>query len=456
MELCTSGKLNALLLTSSKVIQAGTERVSDTVIRVENLGKKYVIGRQKQEKYSTLRDAIADRARTLTRKAQTPPFSKSISNSAQEDFWALKDVSFQIKQGDRVGIIGRNGAGKSTLLKLLSRITEPTIGRIGIKGRVASLLEVGTGFHPELTGRENIYLNGAILGMGKTEIKQKFDEIVAFAEVEKFLDTPVKRYSSGMYVRLAFAVAAHLEPEILVVDEVLAVGDVAFQKKCLGKMEDVATKEARTVLFVSHNMGAVQRLCSRGILLTKGQVAFQGSPSEAVEAYLRDMSESVTRRAFFKDDPTKSVSILQAAIVSPGKEDTGRLDVSDPIEIQIHYCVKQDIVGSNLSLAVSRDGVMLFRSWDIDSNPKLFELREAGNYDVRVALPRGLLAPGRYSVYLGAGCPGVGVILQHNDCLFFELESLKDDSSHLSYSRGGMLVMPLKWQSLEVLKQKIL
>lgn len=212
------------------------------------------------------------------------PFGKKTQLDIEE-FWALKDVSFEIKQGDRVGIIGRNGAGKSTLLKIISRITEPTTGRIAIKGRVASLLEVGTGFHPELTGRENIYLNGSILGMSKFEIKKKFDEIVAFAEVEKFLDTPVKRYSSGMYVRLAFAVAAHLEPEILIVDEVLAVGDAQFQKKCLGKMEDVS-KEGRTVLFVSHNMAAVEKLCQRGVVLSHGEVQFIGSQTESIAKYL--------------------------------------------------------------------------------------------------------------------------------------------------------------------------
>jgi len=212
--------------------------VSDTVIRVENLGKKYVLGHQKQERYTTLRDQITAQAKSVGRRLLTNT-GKRIPQPARAEFWALKDVSFEINQGDRVGIIGRNGAGKSTLLKILSRITEPTIGRIAIKGRVASLLEVGTGFHSELTGRENIYLNGAILGMSRTEIKRKFDEIIAFAEVEEFLDTPVKRYSSGMYVRLAFAVAAHLEPEILIVDEVLAVGDVQFQKKCLGKMQSV-------------------------------------------------------------------------------------------------------------------------------------------------------------------------------------------------------------------------
>ena len=262
--------------------------MSDAVIRVENLSKKYIIGHQKQERYTALRDVVSNGVKNFA-KGLIGKRDKD-SEDISEEFWALKDVSFEIKQGDRVGIIGRNGAGKSTLLKILSRITEPTSGKISIKGRVASLLEVGTGFHPELTGRENIYLNGAILGMDRVEIKKKFDEIVAFAEVEKFLDTPVKRYSSGMYVRLAFAVAAHLEPEILIVDEVLAVGDAAFQKKCLGKMEDVAEKEGRTVLFVSHNMGAVEKLCKNGVFLRQGQIIFKGSKTETITQYLSSVS----------------------------------------------------------------------------------------------------------------------------------------------------------------------
>jgi lipopolysaccharide transport system ATP-binding protein len=259
------------------------------IIKVENLGKKYILSHQQQESYVALRDVIARKC-TAAGKKLLHPFTSHLSPftaSSKEDFWALKDVSFEIQQGDRVGIIGRNGAGKSTLLKILSRITEPTSGRIGINGRVASLLEVGTGFHPELTGRENIYLNGAILGMSRIEIKQKFDEIVAFAEVEKFLDTPVKHFSSGMYVRLAFAVAAHLEPEVLIVDEVLAVGDAQFQKKCLGKMQDVSTKEGRTVLFVSHQMEAISNLCSRAMLLHNGMLLESGPTRDVIDRYLQ-------------------------------------------------------------------------------------------------------------------------------------------------------------------------
>jgi lipopolysaccharide transport system ATP-binding protein len=255
------------------------------VITVENLSKKYIIGHQKQERYTALRDVLTNGAKRFTDKLRHP-FAAPESDPTHEEFWALKDVSFDIQQGDRVGIIGRNGAGKSTLLKVLSRITEPTSGKVSIKGRVASLLEVGTGFHPELTGRENIFLNGAILGMSKAEIKKKFDEIVAFAEVEKFLDTPVKRYSSGMYVRLAFAVAAHLEPEVLIVDEVLAVGDASFQKKCLGKMQDVSN-QGRTILFVSHSMAAIRNLCTKAIYLDNGKVRSIGNTEAGISEYLK-------------------------------------------------------------------------------------------------------------------------------------------------------------------------
>ena len=256
-----------------------------SIIQVNNLSKSFTISHEGSERYMTLRDAMTRRAKKLF------SFPKSLgvkNNPAKEEFWALKDVTFNVLQGDRVGIIGRNGAGKSTLLKILSRITEPTTGSIKIKGRVASLLEVGTGFHPELTGRENIFLNGAILGMSRAEIKKHFDAIVDFAEIEKFLDTPVKRYSSGMYVRLAFAVAAHLEPEILVVDEVLAVGDAQFQKKCLGKMEDVSRNEGRTVLFVSHNMGAIQQLCSSSILMKKGRLLEKGDTGHILKLYMNE------------------------------------------------------------------------------------------------------------------------------------------------------------------------
>src|SRR5438477_3863428 len=282
--------------------------MSDAIITVENLGKKYSLRHQRNERYTALRDVIAEKALGFFKNLKS---GNGVSVS-KEDFWALKDVSFEVQRGEVVGIIGRNGAGKSTLLKILSRITEPTEGRVTIKGRVASLLEVGTGFHQELTGRENIFLNGAILGMSRVEIKRKFDEIVAFAEVEKFLDTPVKRYSSGMYVRLAFAVAAHLEPEILVVDEVLAVGDAEFQKKCLGKMRDVSTKEGRTVLFVSHNMLAVQKLCTRGLLFEKGCIRASGHINDIVADYVSTGASD----AYFNTELSGEPQILSAKILT--------------------------------------------------------------------------------------------------------------------------------------------
>jgi len=259
------------------------------VIRAENVGKKYLIRHEHPERYVALRDVLSTQVKKLF------SFPKSLRPKPAsvdfEEFWALKDLNFDIQPGDRVGIIGRNGAGKSTLLKILSRITEPSTGRVELNGRVASLLEVGTGFHPELSGRENIFLNGAIMGMSRVEIRRKFDEIVDFSGVEKFLDTPVKRYSSGMYVRLAFAVAAHLEPEILVVDEVLAVGDAEFQKKCLGKMEEVSSREGRTILFVSHNLSVVQTLCEKGIYLKGGEIAAAGNIDDLVSAYIREQHQ---------------------------------------------------------------------------------------------------------------------------------------------------------------------
>lgn len=260
--------------------------MSSPIIQVDNLSKSFILSHEGRESYTALRDVISQKAKKIF---SFPTWMKPSETVTKELFWALKDINFEIKQGERVGIIGRNGAGKSTLLKILSRITDPTSGSIKIKGRVASLLEVGTGFHPELTGRENIFLNGAILGMNRGEIRKKFDEIVAFAEIEKFLDTPVKRYSSGMYVRLAFAVAAHLEPEILIIDEVLAVGDAQFQQKCLGKMEDVSKNEGRTVLFVSHDLTSVEKLCDKGILLSAGMIEKTDTAANIIRYYYQSI-----------------------------------------------------------------------------------------------------------------------------------------------------------------------
>lgn len=324
-----------------------------SVIKVENLSKKYIIGHQKQEHYTALRDILSEGAKRISQKL-IHPFAAPENDPTHEEFWALKDISFDIQQGDRVGIIGRNGAGKSTLLKILSRITEPTSGRVSIKGRVASLLEVGTGFHPELTGRENIFLNGAILGMSKADIKKQFDEIVAFAEVEKFLDTPVKRYSSGMYVRLAFAVAAHLEPDILIVDEVLAVGDAQFQKKCLGKMEG-AGKEGRTVLFVSHQMTAIQRLCDRVIILGSGQTKFIGETKTAIDFYLGNLSDETqySNIASFNRSGSGSIILTSFSFENTEGETLSSAASGEPLILVFDYKCANQLLKRNVTLGFS-------------------------------------------------------------------------------------------------------
>lgn len=318
--------------------------MSTPIITVERLSKRYRIRHEQAAGYTALRDVLADRARGLLRGGR--------KKATTEEFMALEDVSFTVNAGDRVGIIGRNGAGKSTLLKVLSRITEPSGGRVVLGGRVASLLEVGTGFHPELTGRENIFLNGAILGMSRAEIAAKFDEIVAFAEVERFLDTPVKRYSSGMYVRLAFAVAAHLEPEILIVDEVLAVGDAAFQRKCLGRMEEVAG-EGRTVLFVSHQMDAVQRLCDRGLLLHQGRLVAHGPMDEVVRHYLQRNAEAEAEYSF--PQPTDSTGAHATSLRIEDAE--GRPLPEVPIgaywQVRIRFSVTRAMEGFVIALGLT-------------------------------------------------------------------------------------------------------
>ena len=316
--------------------------MANPVIKVEGLSKRFIISHERRESYSSLRDVIARKAEKLF--STSSPEDKSFS---QEEFWALRDLNFEIKRGDRIGIIGRNGAGKSTLLKILSRITEPSSGRIEIDGRVASLLEVGTGFHPELTGRENIFLNGAILGMTRYEIRKKFNEIVEFAEIEKFLDTPVKRYSSGMYVRLAFAVAAHLEPEILIVDEVLAVGDIQFQRKCLGKMEDVSRQDGRTVLFVSHDLNSVSKLCSNAILLDKGQVSAIGEIEEVLTKYL---SFSKKMESNLRRSGTGEIEVIDILFRNLNGEELESLITDQPAIIEVACHCKQPI--QNVEFAV--------------------------------------------------------------------------------------------------------
>jgi ABC-type polysaccharide/polyol phosphate transport system ATPase subunit len=337
---------------------------------------------------------LADGTKSVAKTFLKPGAKKP--NPSYEEFWALKEVGFEIKQGEAVGIIGRNGAGKSTLLKLLSRITEPTTGRTVVRGRVASLLEVGTGFHPELTGRENIYLNGSILGMSRAEIRKKFDEIVAFAEVEKFLDTPVKRYSSGMYVRLAFAVAAHLEPEVLIVDEVLAVGDSAFQKKCLGKMGDVATKEGRTVLFVSHSMQAIAQLTKRCILLSKGNVEFDGSTDKAVQLYIAGAKFSDEQPAHYEAPSGKTGNYIAWARVHTSEEQ-GVHCWGKPIAFEFAINVTQPHESLCFSFQVLNEfqqPICIF--WNFDD--LLPFRREAGLFIIRCEIPKLRLYMGSYTL----------------------------------------------------------
>lgn len=377
--------------------------MSNSIIEVTNLSKSFMISHEGgKESYTALRDLVAQRAKRIF----SFPFSleNKHKNVSKEEFWALNNVNFTIQEGDRLGIIGRNGAGKSTLLKVISRITEPTLGEIKIKGRIASLLEVGTGFHPELTGRENIFLNGAILGMSRAEIKRKFDEIVDFADIEKFLDTPVKRYSSGMYVRLAFAVAAHLEPEILVVDEVLAVGDSQFQKKCLGKMQEVSNNEGRTVLFVSHNIAAIQQLCTTGLLLENGMVTANGTITEVLDIYTSSASSTGASVSFYdttKRSGTKAIQFSRINIFDDTKQMRNEFSIGENIEFVLE--IMNSFAEKNVELAIqikSSDGMPIFHIMCRDSKfiPEVAHPSEIFS----VYLPDIRLFPGIYTVTLTA------------------------------------------------------
>jgi lipopolysaccharide transport system ATP-binding protein len=424
------------------------------VIRVEHLSKRYVIRHQQRESYIALRDVMAEKTKKLFFTVSRLNNKNPSAVQKKEEFLALKDVNFEVNRGDRIGIIGRNGAGKSTLLKILSRITEPTEGRISIKGRIASLLEVGTGFHQELTGRENIYLNGAILGMHRSEIKRKFDEIVDFSGVEKFLDTPVKRYSSGMYVRLAFAVAAHLESEILIVDEVLAVGDFEFQRKCLGKMQNIA-KDGRTVLFVSHNMQAVTNLCNKAIILNNGSISENGLTTEVVKNYL-------------------SYEVSKGGVVSweeenaPGDENVKLLSVSvkDQDGNIINHFFSKNIIRIELGVLINKldsdlvigfditdqDGIVIFRTYHNDSDEANWPKLEKGLNFIFCEIPDKLLSAGTYFI-----CPKISLhfkkwILDGNPALSFEIEVNHGVSpfwNRISKStRPGYLSLIIPWGKL--------
>ena len=408
-------------------------------IRVDHLSKRYLLG--ERARYRTLREALVEAARAPFRARRAVP---------RETLWALRDVSFEVRRGEVIGVIGRNGAGKSTLLKILSRITEPTTGRAELHGRVGSLLEVGTGFHSELTGRENVFLAGAILGMRRAEIERKFDEIVAFAEVERFVDTPVKHYSSGMYLRLAFAVAAHLEPEILLVDEVLAVGDASFQRKCLGRMGEVAS-EGRTVLFVSHNMSAVARLCHRGLWLDEGKIEMTGPTAEVVEAYLSRGGETGGERRWAAPARVPGNDKLRVVAVR-ARDQSGHasasIDRRFPFTVEIEYEVLQTVVNMQVGFwLLTSDGVVVFVAGDAEDRTWFNRPRMPGRYVSRCTIPGHLLNAGTYVLNLGVDIPLGNTVVMESQALQFHVEQtdLPAHSAHGSSRAPGVICLSLDW-----------
>ncbi len=428
----------------------------DLAIRIDGLSKQYRIG-SGGGGYSTLRDTLVRFAGMAVRRSAHP---RSASHAGVETIWALRHVSFEVRRGEVVGVIGRNGAGKSTLLKILSRITEPTEGTAEIQGRVGSLLEVGTGFHAELTGRENVYLNGAILGMKKAEIDRRFDEIIAFAEVEQFVDTPVKHYSSGMYLRLAFSVAAHLEPEILLVDEVLAVGDLEFQKKCIGKISDVA-RGGRTVLFVSHNMVAVQRLCSRALLLERGRLAAVGSVGEVSDRYLAAADAAATVPVFQSSNRSGTgwARVIGMRMLDEGGQVVGALPCDADLQFEVDLAVQQpDSTGTSLrglvlELSVcSALGQPLLSLMNVDDDG--VELPATRACRVRIRLPGPTFIPGRYTVNVFLGIPFVQHVDEVPDALCFELlPPRRPWRPYELYESRGLVCRRADWQRVDLVPE---
>ena len=428
--------------------------MSDIAIRAENIGKKYHIGAL-AHRNDTLRDALVDFTHQVGANLK-----RSYRNGQSVDdnqVWALQDVSFEVRQGQVLGVIGKNGAGKSTLLKVLSRVTEPSTGSIEIHGRVGALLEVGTGFHPELTGRENIYLNGAILGMKRDEIDRKFDEIVAFSEVEQFIDTPVKRYSSGMYLRLAFAVAAHLEPEILVVDEVLAVGDAEFQRKCLGKMGDVA-QQGRTVMFVSHNMSAILRLTQESIVLDKGRLVMRATSSEAVDYYLSAGHEKVGERIWMADEiPSSAAPFIPVALrlLDARGQVVDTVRSTEAVTIELEYKLSALISGLRIGIylnTVRAEAVLT--SFDTDE-PAMFEKytnRASGHYLSRCSLPADTLNHGRYSLGINASSYRIQRYFQDEQALDFNVDGAGAPGMQWPEPRPGVIRPRMQW-TIETLQE---
>ncbi|MBK9206962.1 MAG: ABC transporter ATP-binding protein [Anaerolineales bacterium] len=421
-----------------------------TAISVKNIGKQYKIGAAESKfRYNMLRDVIMDTVYAPVRIAKAM-IGKSDRRQNQNYVWALKDVSFDLEEGKVLGIVGRNGAWKSTLLKILSRVTEPTVGTVSVRGRVGSLLEVGTGFHPELTGRENIYMNGAILGMRRAEIDAKFDEIVDFSEVTQYIDTPVKRYSSGMYLRLAFAVAAHLEPEILVVDEVLAVGDAEFQKKCLGKMGDVA-QQGRTVLFVSHNMSAILRLTQEAVVLNKGQLIMRGPTQEAVDFYLSSGQAQAGERIWSMEDvPAASAPFrpISLRIKNRSGKAVDTVRSMESVTVEFEYQLDAPVTGLRVGMYLSTiRGEYVFTSFDTDA-PELFEKfdsRKSGRYISRAEIPADVFNEGRYTIGVNASSFGVRRYFMDENAIAFNVDITGAPGMHWAEPRVGPVRPRLNW-----------
>ena len=422
--------------------------MSENVFKAENVGKKYIIRHQAQAGGS-LRERITESVLSLGRRLKPGVKDHGNSDATREEFWALRNVSLEIKRGEVVGLIGRNGAGKSTLLKIISRITEPTEGRISLKGRVSSLLEVGTGFHPELTGRENIYLNGAILGMRKTEIQRKFDEIVAFAEIDRFLDTPVKRYSSGMYVRLAFAVAAHLEPEILIIDEVLAVGDAAFQRKCLGRMDNAA-REGRTVILVSHNMLSVEGLCNRAVWMHEGTIVAEGEPHEVIANYLRIGCSALTEQAWENRSTapgTDEVRLHSARVRPTEGSPTDPLRVSRALVIEFEFWTLRPSVVLTAGIKLfNEQGILIFESQPQQDTPWSGKPLPKGLLRYACHVPADLLNNGVHRVTLWM-VKNDEIVHKEDDILVFDVADSMEKRGDTYRSWEGAVRPMLTWET---------
>jgi lipopolysaccharide transport system ATP-binding protein len=405
------------------------------VIEINGLGKKYRI--RKAEPYLALRDAITESLKNIFRKR----------GESKKDFWALQDINLKIEKGERIGIIGKNGAGKSTLLKILSRITWPTTGEAIIRGRLASLLEVGTGFHPELTGRENIYLNGSILGLKKLEIDKQFDAIVDFSGVETFLDTPLKNYSSGMQLRLAFAVAAHLEPEVLLIDEVLAVGDMEFQKKCLGKMEEVSKQHGRTILFVSHNMNQLKHLCNIALLMNKGEIVFYGKPDEAIKKY----SESIYANKHYHwhtDQSENDFLITKVNLKNNNELVSAPVQVRDSIFLEISIKAKQHINNSLIAIRfTNQEGIPVYTTTNADQYLNYTSFA-AGEHAYRVPVPVELLIPGQYYISISWNIPNIKELDKAENIINFDIEDELYPGGSLKDGRLGIINKILHWKKI--------